>query len=685
MANTSNIRNDIAEYFDGSPSNIGAPGVAYALIRNIVLGILVQDYCSGNIVLGIGSGILFWEYWFRNIVGEYWFRNSGSGLSQELLSQGILRRNASGILLGNSAGEYCPGNIGSGILVQEYCVRDIAWERCSGNCCGILPQEYCLGDNASEYWFRKIGFGILVPEYWLRNIASAMLLRNYWLRTKIFCTEAQVNTMIIKYVSAPSGGGKTHKIIARACKLAQEHERVMILQPTKELINKTVGEELLARTNPPRYRMFHQDTVVGKSVAGELTKFFNEPDDFVQIVFATHQVLPYIPFIANKSDWHLLIDEEMQVLRYRCHRIPKTHSLITDHVDLEPYNAIYSRVAVRNRSSLENLAENRDKDEILEILADTIRALTNRHWRTYANTEQYQRLQREEVKLLAFHSMLDPKIIQGFGSVFMAAANFEDTAIYKLWSPTHRFEKDQEFCEFLRFQTHTNGHLITIQYVTEDQWSRKRLNSLNAPDDQPNGWQRIIQAIKDTAGDDPFLWQANKSMHENPFGTKGTRLPNKPHGLNRYSDTHNIAFLSALNPPTDHFRFLDTEGLSGADVRAAIYFQTAYQSIMRTSIRDPENHQSKKVIVPDRGLAEYLHSLFPGSRTERLDIGIEPIEPTKTGRPKKYLSNRERVADQRRRGKEIRDSAPERIACFPKNSGFYGNLLGDRKRKERPC
>jgi len=279
--------------------------------------------------------------------------------------------------------------------------------------------------------------------------------------------------MIIKYASAPSGSGKTHQIVAGACKLAQEHQRILILQPTKELINKTVEEELLARTNPPQYRVFHQDTVSGNSVAGELTKFFNEPDDFVQIVFATHQVLPYIPFIANKSDWHVFIDEEMQVLRYRCHRIPKTHALITDHIELEPYNAIYSRVAVRDRASLEKLAENSDKDEILEILADTIRTLINRNWRTYVNTEQYERLRREEVKLLAFHSMLDPKIVSGFGSVFMAAANFEDTAIYKLWSQTRHFAKDQDFCDSLRFQTHTNGNLITIQYVSERQWSRK--------------------------------------------------------------------------------------------------------------------------------------------------------------------------------------------------------------------
>jgi superfamily II DNA or RNA helicase len=128
--------------------------------------------------------------------------------------------------------------------------------------------------------------------------------------------------MIIRYARAPSGAGKTHSIVTRACELARDQERVVILQPTKELINKTVAEELQTRINRPRYRVFHQDVVFGRSIAGEMTRFFREPEECSpQIVFATHQVLPYIPFIANKRDWHLLIDEELPVVRYRCHQI----------------------------------------------------------------------------------------------------------------------------------------------------------------------------------------------------------------------------------------------------------------------------------------------------------------------------------------------------------------------------
>jgi hypothetical protein len=73
---------------------------------------------------------------------------------------------------------------------------------------------------------------------------------------------------------------------------------------------------------------------------------------------------------------------------------------------------------------------------------------------------------------------------------------------------------------------------------------------------------------------------------------------------------------------------------------------------MRTSIRDPNNHDPKIIIVPDRGLAEYLHSLFPGSRIERIDTGIEMLESNKVGRPRKHMSNRHRVAHQRHKNKQ---------------------------------
>jgi hypothetical protein len=457
--------------------------------------------------------------------------------------------------------------------------------------------------------------------------------------------------MIVRYVSAPCGAGKTNQIVNRACWLARDHQRVIVLQPTKELIEKTIQQELMAHYPVPSDYAFHQDKVSG-SVAGALTRYFNQAEDAGQIVFATHQVLPYIPYFANKRDWHLIIDEEMQVLRYRSHRIPKTHRLITDDIDLANYNSIYSQVVPRNRRSLEGKGRNQDEDELLGHLSETIRILTNSNWFTYVNTEQYARLCRGEIKTLAFHSVLKPQLIHGFASMFMAAANFEDTALYGLWSQSMQFERDHELSKSLRFSKHENGNLVTIYYAVDDQWSRKMLETTAGPDGTRNVRDHLIEATKQLFGKDEFLWQANKSLQQNPFGTNAQRLPNKPQGLNSYANIHNMAFLSSLNPTTDHFKFLQTQGLGGDDVRTAIYYAGAYQSVMRTSIRDPGNQQPKRIVVPDRDLAEYLHELFPGSRLQRLDAGIPIISRKKTGRPGKYRSNRQRVAAQRQKRKQ---------------------------------
>ena len=73
---------------------------------------------------------------------------------------------------------------------------------------------------------------------------------------------------------------------------------------------------------------------------------------------------------------------------------------------------------------------------------------------------------------------------------------------------------------------------------------------------------------------------------------------------------------------------------------------------MRTSIRDPENLSPKRILVPDLALAEYLHEVLPGSKLEKLDIGLVEQPPKKPGRPKKHATNRERVAGQRQKAKE---------------------------------
>ena len=158
----------------------------------------------------------------------------------------------------------------------------------------------------------------------------------------------------------------------------------------------------------------------------------------------------------------------------------------------------------------------------------------------------------------------------------------------------------------------------------------------------------VIEAAKAEFHNQPFLWQANKSLADNPFGGNAQRLPNLPHGLNDYSSFDRLCFLSALNPTSDHYKFLTSRGISNEEVHTAIYCSTVYQSVMRSSIRDHENSNPKTIIVPDRTAAEYLAKLFSGSQIDKLNTRIFENTTKSKGGPKKHRSNSDRVAAHRK-------------------------------------
>ena len=169
----------------------------------------------------------------------------------------------------------------------------------------------------------------------------------------------------INYCSAPPGSGKTHHIGNESRNLAEGFNKVLIIGPTRDLAEKTAAEEI----HPFQCRIFHKDRVEG-SVAKALSDYVAEvPDDVQEVVLATHQVLPHIRDFANKDKWHVLIDEELQVVRYDKYEIPQTHDLITKYLAVRSVNSVYGRVELIDRDAVEEIARNEDDDEILETLA----------------------------------------------------------------------------------------------------------------------------------------------------------------------------------------------------------------------------------------------------------------------------------------------------------------------------
>ena len=160
--------------------------------------------------------------------------------------------------------------------------------------------------------------------------------------------------------------------------MAGKGEVVVIIQPTKDLIDKTIKEELLPRDDVPVHRVFHGDTVgEGLSVSRELTEYLKDPQDCGQIIFITHSVLPFVKNWPNKSSLHLLIDEDLQVFREDQLKLPHNHRLVTDDLYLPESGGTYGKVRVGDEDSVELKSRNKDEDDVHRVLQDAMRIIGN--------------------------------------------------------------------------------------------------------------------------------------------------------------------------------------------------------------------------------------------------------------------------------------------------------------------
>jgi len=240
-----------------------------------------------------------------------------------------------------------------------------------------------------------------------------------------------------------------------------------------------------------------------------------------------------------------------------------------------------------------------------------------------------------------------PKIFTGFSSVTIAGARFTETILYQVWTDSGvEFIEHAGLKKRLRYQDHDGGHQLTILYAFEGDWSKTFRDNNNK-----QVQNLFVDTIKKEMGNDRFIWMGNKDLDDDLFGKNNTRLPNKPHGLNLYqNDYDNFVTLSALNPRSEHYKFLEWQGLGSENVKTDIYRHAVYQAAMRCSLRDPSNTNAKRIIVPDLTTANWLQSIFTGSRVRSLNIDPALLPPIKArGRIKKHASdNARKIASQER-------------------------------------
>ncbi len=454
---------------------------------------------------------------------------------------------------------------------------------------------------------------------------------------------------MIEYFDAPAGAGKTRALSRYADFLAKMGKKVLIVQPTKVLIDNTNDHEIKPLDPDYPVTRFHGD--VSDRVIVEIMKHFGASKSGPEIMMITHGAFLRIPFFASRKNWVVIVDETLGVDCISEYNIPVSHRLITDRLAVRDTGPKYARLICTKDSKdwWKNIAQNGSQDDILRHFQELAGKLTDKNWDVFTSSTRFADIVANGGQgPITIHAVLKPSIFRGFKRVIVASACMEDTMLFKLWSAKGVKLKPASgsLRKNLRYTEHENGKHVAIHYFLECEWSKSirdkcvALNGVTA-----TVGTHIIAAVRNMFADQDFAWMANKDLPDSVFaGHSGAmRLPNTPHGLNTYQHIHNVVVMSALNPPPNHFSFLLDQGVEGEEVRRAVYHSAVYQAAMRISIRNPADTTPKSIVVMDQGTAEWLADLFPGAAVQQAPGFSGMIAKGKAGRPAKYASGKDRV------------------------------------------
>ena len=443
-------------------------------------------------------------------------------------------------------------------------------------------------------------------------------------------------------VSAPAGSGKTHAAIDYAIKLAQSHQKVLIAQPSIQLITQTEAD-LKARNSGVVVNKIVSKTpsYSAESVIARVIEHMRTTDpEQGEVLLISQQALGRLPQMFREH-WHLIVDELPKAFTAHEMNIAKSHGFITSHLklneQLSPTIPQIMVVQADNVAALRDLSENKSHDKAFALFKDLVDDVLNEDKLVCVNGDEYAELlsgsgKRKEVTFFAFQKS---EFAGGFASVTMMGANFDDTEIAHIWSKLDNvdWKPHPVIGKALRYQTHTNGARLTLKYLIEGNWSQ---SFAAKPFKQGTVLDRICEVMESQLGED-YLWQSNKK-HEDAIFEDGIKLPQVVHGINKpkFQKQHGVALVKAINHSSGSAAFLKAIGFTAEELKVTLQYQNEYQAMMRCSLRNPNATEPVTICVVSKGSAEWLAGHFPGCQVEKMPTDVP--EPSSVGAPKKPVT-----------------------------------------------
>jgi hypothetical protein len=455
---------------------------------------------------------------------------------------------------------------------------------------------------------------------------------------------------VLLYDSRQAGAGKTYSecesIVQKSGRyvfavelLTAITERRATLEEMAERIGTRVTIiEVSSKDPSPRAKR-------GRAVKVEIEALPNTYTAGHVIALVTHAGLMNAD-LSSFDGWTLVIDEVPSIFESKAvvsglsWPVLKTHFRIVQGDEL---NTVMSSEASR--------ATNADfsRDSMTSALATFHRRVSGEQYDVYTDVSEWDRLAVEPN--WRWSSFWSPVKLQAFRSVKILAHGFDRSLTFAAFQARN---PELVWCRDERPTTRTFARRkMTIHFFARGhRASRGLFDTVTG-----KGYlQTVARWIKRDLDGEDQIWTCNDADLKSLNLMSGLRLSPRQAGSNRYQAIHAVSAIYTAKPDPAECQVLETFGIDTNTAIATREYETLYQFIGRSSVRDASSTRGVRVFVYDRDQATYLAEAFGSAgyvdvELLPIDLGFidAPYDP-KPGRPKVELTGAEMAvrADKKR-------------------------------------
>jgi type III restriction/modification enzyme restriction subunit len=431
----------------------------------------------------------------------------------------------------------------------------------------------------------------------------------------------------INIVSAPCGAGKSYAL-CQYIKQFQQNKNHLIVLPSRILIDQFYTD--LKSAGLTMVDKISSDNSKKGQVKSDITDYFCTCMEFGHVLIITWEAYNDLPYFQNKNNWDIFIDELPQTDSFYTVNISKNKQFVTDFIELKRIiNSEIAEVSIKENCKNKLQQAHDSSDDGYQAFKPLYRALLSENKDVFVGIDEWNAVTSNSKKsdwsgVVNFVGMLNPKQLE---NTTLLSANIEKSILYKWFSQFHKvkFRPSHNLNNKLLYEKHSalTGKRCELHYLLEDKPYSKYCRDLALDDDNTVG-QKMDEIAVTLFGNADFLYVVNNDYSANSLSRHkhSTQLPVKPHGLNDYQHHTMIYFNLALNHPSNQMALLNKLGITREDVLIANTFETIYQCVMRTAIRNIDSIETIKIVVPDALTASYVSGLLGGGAVKKLS-GIE--------------------------------------------------------------